>query len=102
MSQTYSLVCHETQQRVWVGQGWGKMESFYSGDPETMKRLGTFLAAHEGHTLVLLCNDTNEFVFDYRDWGDGTVAEEQVAAEAEGKEALDEAKRDLTGPPMTV
>lgn len=97
MSQTYSLVCHETRQRVWVGQGWGRMESFYSGEPATMRRLGTFLAAHEGHALMFLCEDTNESILDYREWGDGTVAEEQARADAEGTP-----KRDLTGPPMTM
>ena len=59
------------------------MESFYSGEPATMKRLGTFLVAHEGHALMFLCQDTNEYVFDYREWGDGTVAEEQALADAE-------------------
>lgn len=67
MSQTYSLVCHETRKRIWVGQGWGKMSVFYSGEPETMEALGMFLREHEGIPLVLLCNDIHEDVLDYED-----------------------------------
>lgn len=65
MSQTYSLVCHETKRRIWIGQGWGQMSVFYSGEADTMKALGNFLRTHEGKPLVLLCDDSHESIFDY-------------------------------------
>ena len=55
MSQTFSLVCHETKQQLWVGQGlYGVMSVFYSGQPLTMHRLGRFLNATRGKPIVLL------------------------------------------------
>lgn len=67
MSQTFSLVCHETKRRVWIGQGWGKMESLYSGDAEAMANLKAFLNDHEGKPLVFLCNDTHDQIYDYEE-----------------------------------
>lgn len=60
MSQTFSLTCDETKQKIWVGQGWGLMTNFYSGEPETMRRLGEFLRTHEGKPIKLLCDDKTE------------------------------------------
>jgi hypothetical protein len=68
MSQTYSLVCDAVNQKIWIGQGSysaGAMTSFYSGDPETMGRLGRFLMATRGKLLCILadeyCEDYEEF-----------------------------------------
>ena len=66
MSRTYSLVCHATNQKIWIGQGSKAMTTFYSGDTETMQRLGRFLEATRGQLLVLvddeyLCEDYEEF-----------------------------------------
>lgn len=61
MSQTFSLVCHETKQKLWVGQGWGAMTCFYGEMPDVMFRLGRFLEATRGRSLVLVCNDTDGF-----------------------------------------
>ncbi len=57
MSQTFSLVCKETRQRLWVGQGWGAMTTFYYADEKVTQRLGRFLEATRGKPLVLLCVD---------------------------------------------
>lgn len=57
MSKTFSIVCHDTKQRLWVGQGRGAMTTFYSGQPEIMARLGRFLEATRGKALFVLCND---------------------------------------------
>lgn len=57
MSHTFSLVCHATRQRVWIGQGWGSMQSLYSGNPETMDALMRFLNDHIGQPLEFLCDD---------------------------------------------
>jgi hypothetical protein len=60
MSRTYSLVCHETQQALWIGQGRysdAGMTTFYSGMPVVMQRLGRFLEATRGKPLVLLSDD---------------------------------------------
>ena len=67
MSQTFSLVCHETRKRVWVGQGWGMMTTFYSGQAKTMEALGRFLATHEGQPLVLLRDDTYDEICEYEE-----------------------------------
>jgi hypothetical protein len=66
VSQTFRLVCHETKQKIWIGQGWGAMDTFYSGEPETMERLGRFLVATIGKPLVVLndgsdCGDWQEY-----------------------------------------
>ena len=65
MSQTFRLVCHETKQKIWIGQGWGKMDTFYSDEPETMGKLGRFLLETMGKNLVVL--DDNS---DYDDCGE--------------------------------
>ena len=65
MSETFSIVCHETKKRVWIGQGWGEMTSFYTGEPETMERLRRFLNAHAGKPLTFVCNDRNDNIYDY-------------------------------------
>lgn len=70
MSQTFSIVCHETKQKVWVGQGWGLMTNFYRGDPKTMERLGDFLRTHEGKPLFLLCDDSNDMFCGYQEHGE--------------------------------
>ena len=70
MSQTFSLVCHETKKRIWIGQGWGTMTSFYSGEPKTMKRLKRFLNAHRGKGLVFLCTDDDDSVVNYHEYGE--------------------------------
>ena len=71
MSQTFSLVCEETKQKVWVGQGWGEMTVFYSGDPRTMEQLGKFLRDHEGMALRLLCEDTHDdMLLEYTEYGE--------------------------------
>jgi len=60
MSQTFELVCHDTKQKIWIGQGWGEMTCFYSGMPDVMGRLGRFLEATRGKPLVVLCTDTDD------------------------------------------
>jgi hypothetical protein len=57
MSQTFSIVCHETKRRVWVGQGWGKMQALYSDDKEAMANLRAFLNDHIGRPLEFVCDD---------------------------------------------
>ena len=67
MSQTFSLICRETKRRVWIGQGWGKMESLYSGDAAAMARLKLFLNEHIGKPLEFVCDDRNDEVFEFDD-----------------------------------
>lgn len=72
MSQTFSLVCRETKQVIWVGQGHeGKMTNFYTGNPRVMDRLGDFLRATAGKNIVLVCNDLDSDHYDYEDFDDG-------------------------------
>lgn len=63
MSQTFYLVCHESQQALWVGQGRGQMTHFYWG-AEDAQRLGRFLKATAGKSLVLMCSDTEGQAFE--------------------------------------
>jgi hypothetical protein len=76
MAQTFSLVCEETRKKIWVGQGTGKMTSFYTGEPRIMERLGIFLREHEGKTLRLLCDDWNAMLLDYEEFGRSKVEKE--------------------------
>lgn len=69
MSRTFSLVCRDTKQRLWIGQGYEEMNRFYSTD-EHLGKLHRFLNATRGKPIVLLCND-NEFdidVYDYEEF----------------------------------
>lgn len=64
MSRTFELVCHETRQRLWIGQGREEMTKLYTSPPAA-ERLRSFLAATKGKPFVLMCSDT-----DYGDWID--------------------------------
>jgi len=57
VSATYSLACPKTRRYVWIGQGWGSMTTFYTGEPQTMEHLRTFLNAHMGEVLRFVSND---------------------------------------------
>ncbi len=88
MSQTFSLVCHETRQTIWVGQGWRSMTSFYWGQPSVMRRLHRFLEHTRGKPLVLLCDHERDDIADYEEFedpdpdGDGVEPVETMAASA--------------------
>ncbi len=60
MSQTFSLICKETKKRIWIGQGWGKMTTFYYSEEKTMEALKRFLQDHQNLDLKFVCNDTFE------------------------------------------
>lgn len=64
MSHTYTLVCHELQVGMWVGQGWDGMTNFYSGMPEKMEKLGRFLEFTRGKPLELVCDETSGVEYD--------------------------------------
>ena len=68
MSNTFSLVCDETKQKLWVGQGWEGMTTFYSGTPDVMQRLGRFLEATRGKALRIRCDDADETHGDYEEF----------------------------------
>lgn len=71
MSQTFSLVCRETQQYLWIGQGHGgTMEVFYSGAKDVIKNLPKFLNATKGLPLLFCCDDLEEFYDDYAEFGE--------------------------------
>jgi hypothetical protein len=53
MSSSYRIICKETKQSVWIGQGFGGMECLYSGEPETMELLRKFLNETMGKKLIL-------------------------------------------------
>lgn len=74
MSVTYSLVCHETKQRCWIGQG-ADLRIFYSDEPETMERLGRFLQATIGKNLVVMCDDIEDFYPGYESFEDDEDAD---------------------------
>jgi hypothetical protein len=68
MSQTHSIVCHETKEMLWIGQGNGWLATFYTGEPETMEALRWFLVKNGEHALNLVCCDTDEACVDYACW----------------------------------
>jgi len=88
MSQTFSIVCHETKQKLWVGQGSGVMTNFYTGERKVMERLGEFLRTHEGKPLFLLCNDRSEMLCDYQEFGEAPD-ENEAAREGSGRTEAD-------------
>ena len=51
------------------------METFYTADPEVMRRLGRFLEVTRGKPLVLLCVDEqgDEFFDDYQEFETGDL-----------------------------
>lgn len=57
MSQSFDLICPKTQTRVWIGQGLGSMEAFYSGDAETIDALISFLNFNRGNALFFVDSD---------------------------------------------
>lgn len=75
MSQTWSLVCHETKKKVWIGQGTGSMSRFYSRVPSIMERLRQFLVEHEDKNLVFLCDDNDWDCTDYEEYLDEDLNE---------------------------
>ena len=68
MSQTHSIVCHETKEKLWIGQGNGGMSCFYTSEPETMEALRWFFDKNRKHALNMVCNDTDEACVDYACW----------------------------------
>lgn len=55
MSRTFEIACPDTKKKLWIGQGSSNdMSTFYSGEPETMKKLGDFINAHLGKMLIVL------------------------------------------------
>ena len=70
MSQTWDLVCDETKQKLWVGQGSGEMRTFYSGEDDVMENLKRFLVETAGKPLRLICSDIDYDCINYTDLGD--------------------------------
>lgn len=73
MSATFALVCHETQKRVWIGQGIGNMSNFYWAMPSVMNALAEFLRDHKDLPLFFVCQDHHDEVFAYEDYGSHEV-----------------------------
>lgn len=68
MSNTYHLVCDETKERVWVGQGWGEMTSLYSGELKTMEALKIFLNGnHSPRVLRFVCSGADDEFYSYKE-----------------------------------
>jgi hypothetical protein len=67
MSQTWSLVCHDTKEKVWIGQGNGQMSNFYSCEPNTMEALRKFLIDTIGKKLEFICDDSDWDCIDYNE-----------------------------------
>jgi len=70
MSRTYSIICDETKQSLWVGQGSNIMTSFYSGDPDVMYRLAEFLRTHQDKEIKFVCADFHDDLVDYDEFMD--------------------------------
>jgi hypothetical protein len=69
MSQTYSIICRETKQRVWIGQGDKEnIISYYYGSPVVMENLLGLLNSTIGKKLEAVCNNTNEEVYDFEEF----------------------------------
>lgn len=67
MSQTFSLICKKTRQRVWLGQGHDhKLESLYN-NYDTYCNLKQFLINTQGRDLQFVCDDDHDEVFTYEE-----------------------------------
>ena len=71
MSKSYSLVCLKTKEFVRVGQGYDEMDTFYYADKCVMESLGEFLKRNADSAIALMCNEDNEFIYDYEEFGNG-------------------------------
>ena len=70
MSQTFSIVCDETKQKLWIGQGHGhKMTCLYSGEKETMENIRKFLDSTMGKPLRMVVDADLD---DYAEFGEST------------------------------
>lgn len=67
MSDTYSLVCRETETKVWIGQG-KDMKTFYSKDGGTMSALHRFLVFNMGKELLTVNEHLDMVAIDYREF----------------------------------
>lgn len=77
MSLSFSLVCDETRQRIWIGQGHHDpeqdyepvMDTLYSGEAKTMEALRRFLNETRGKPLRFVVDDypENEHTLEYTD-----------------------------------
>lgn len=81
MSKTFELVCHETRQRMWIGQGQKGMTHLYSG-PGQLKLLADFLEVTRGKPLVVMCTDTEGD--DWLDYEEFDYARYELAPEDAG------------------
>lgn len=70
MSRTFELVCHDTKEMLWIGQGNGVdgMTCFYSDNQERMEQLGLFLQRTAGKALVVM--DSEQAPDDYKQLDD--------------------------------
>jgi hypothetical protein len=75
MSLTFCVICPETKQKIWVGQGHHHdtepvMEAFYSCDPDVMEKLHRFLKATQGKDLKLICEEhmDEEYHSEYKEF----------------------------------
>lgn len=61
MSQSFHLICDDTKQTLWIGQGHGeKMTCLYSGEPKTMEKLEAFLNHTMGKPLRFVCDEAHD------------------------------------------
>jgi hypothetical protein len=78
MSLTFHLICPQTKQKLWVGQGHHYeetnppnqpvMDTFYSGEPKTMELLHRFLKATQGKELMLVCDEWRDDIADWEEF----------------------------------
>ena len=67
MSRTFEIVCHETRQTLWIGQGQSQeLSYFYSNNSKVMCKLSRFLAVTLGKNLVVL--DSEYVDSDYQEF----------------------------------
>lgn len=69
MSDTFNLVSHKSQKRVWIGQGSLSMTNFYTGDFGAMEALKRFLNDTRGEALHFVSDaHGDDRHFEYEDY----------------------------------
>lgn len=82
MSRTYSMLCKDCKESIWIAQGWPKEPKglvFYSGMPKLMKLFKDFLFRHEDHDPTFIDSEKLNYIDDVIEIDeDGIIETESV------------------------
>jgi len=68
MSQTFYLICNGTKKKIWIGQGWKKMTTLYTGEERTMKSLKQFLNDHINKDIKFISSNVLDETHEHEEY----------------------------------